>query len=430
MKYAFCGGKLLDGTREMQPREGLVLRTDGDRITDIVPEGTDLTGYEVVNLKGGYLMPGLINMHVHLAGSGKPQKKQRDNEKLVKTILSTGLTRKVAYGMVAGFAKDELFSGVTTIRTVGGLADFDTRLRDDIRAGRRVGPRILAANEGISVPGGHMAGSVAVAAHTIDEALEQLEKGRQQGVDLVKLMITGGVLDAKEKGVLVCNVPTYGTACVGQYAIALLLEVCHHIGHHDKTVHEGKWANHIDWCYWDHSLIELDGKTAGIIGFGRIGQTTGRIAKALGMKVLAYDLYPNDSGKAIAEYVDLDTLLAQSDVVFLHCNLTADNEKMINKANIAKMKDGAILINNSRGQLIDEQDVTDALKSGKLGAAGLDVVYTEPIKADNPLLTAPNCIITPHMSWGSQGSRQRIMDCTVNNIRAFLSGAPENVVNP
>ena len=201
MKYAFCGGKLLDGTREMQPREGLVLRTDGDRITDIVPEGTDLTGYEVVDLKGGYLMPGLINMHVHLAGSGKPQKKQRDNEKLVKTILSTGLTRKVAYGMVAGFAKEELFSGVTTIRTVGGLADFDTRLRDDIRAGRRVGPRILAANEGISVPGGHMAGSVAVAAHTIDEALARLEKGRQQGVDLVKLMITGGVLDAKEKGV-------------------------------------------------------------------------------------------------------------------------------------------------------------------------------------------------------------------------------------
>lgn len=235
---------------------------------------------------------------------------------------------------------------------------------------------------------------------------------------------------AKEKGIPVCNVPTYGTACVGQYAIALLLEVCHHIGHHDKTVHEGKWANHIDWCYWDHSLIELDGKTAGIIGFGRIGQTTGRIAKALGMKVLAYDLYPNDSGKAIAEYVDLDTLLAQSDVVFLHCNLTADNEKMINKASIAKMKDGAILINNSRGQLIDEQDVTDALKAGKLAAAGLDVVYTEPIRADNPLLTAPNCIITPHMSWGAKEVRQRIMDCTADNIRAYLDGAPIHVVNP
>ena len=234
---------------------------------------------------------------------------------------------------------------------------------------------------------------------------------------------------AKEKGIPVCNVPTYGTACVGQYAIALLLEVCHHIGHHDKTVHEGKWANHIDWCYWDHPLIELDGKTAGIIGFGRIGQTTGRIAKALGMKVLAYDLYPNDSGKAIAEYVDLDTLLAQSDVVFLHCNLTADNEKMINKASIAKMKDGAILINNSRGQLIDEQDVTDALKAGKLAAAGLDVVYTEPIRADNPLLKAKNCIITPHISWAPKESRQRIMDTAVENVKAYLAGAPINVVN-
>ena len=201
MKYAFCGGKLLDGTREMQPREGLVLRTDGDRITDIVPEGTDLTGYEVVNLKGGYLMPGLINMHVHLACSGKPQKKQRDNEKLVRTILSTALTRKIAYQMVCGFARTELMSGVTTIRTVGGLADFDTRLRDEIAAGRRVGPRILAANEGISVPGGHMAGSVAVAAHSIPEALAQLDAAEAQGVDLIKLMITGGVMDAKEKGV-------------------------------------------------------------------------------------------------------------------------------------------------------------------------------------------------------------------------------------
>ena len=234
---------------------------------------------------------------------------------------------------------------------------------------------------------------------------------------------------AKEKGIPVMNVPTYGTACVGQYAIALLLEICHHIGHHSHTVQEGKWANHIDWCYWDYPLIELDGKTAGIIGFGRIGQTTGRIAKAMGMRVLAYDLYPNDSGKAIGEYVDLDTLLPQSDVIFLHCNLTADNEKMINKSTIAKMKDGVILINNSRGQLIDEQDVADALNSGKIAAAGLDVVYTEPIKADNPLLKAKNCIITPHMSWGAKEARQRIMDITADNIQAFLSGNPVNVVN-
>ena len=250
---------------------------------------------------------------------------------------------------------------------------------------------------------------------------------------MIAVLATGyNVVDydyAKEKGIPVCNVPTYGTASVGQYAIALLLEVCHHIGHHSNTVFEGKWQNHIDWCYWDYPLIELDGKTAGIIGFGRIGQTTGRIAKALGMNVIAYDLYPNESGKEIAEYKDLDTVLAESDVLFLHCNLTPENTGLINKENIAKMKDGAILINNSRGQLIDEQDVTDALNSGKLGAAGLDVVYSEPIKADNPLLGAKNCIITPHMSWGAKEARQRIMNITVDNVKAYLDGAPVNVVN-
>ena len=253
------------------------------------------------------------------------------------------------------------------------------------------------------------------------------------GMKLISLLATGyNVVDygyAAKKGLPVANVPTYGTACVGQFAIALLLEICHHVGYHDWTVHEGKWAKHIDWCYWDHPLIELDGKTAGIIGFGRIGQTTGRIAKALGMKVLANDMCPNDSGRAIAEYVDMDTLLAQSDVIFLHCNLTAENEKLINKTNIAKMKNGAILINNSRGQLIDERDVADALISGKLSAAGLDVVYTEPIKMDNPLLKAPNCIITPHMSWGAKEARQRIMDITVKNVRAYLDGSPVNIVN-
>lgn len=253
------------------------------------------------------------------------------------------------------------------------------------------------------------------------------------GMKLISLLATGyNVVDygyAAKKGIPVANVPTYGTACVGQFAIALLLEICHHVGYHDWTVHEGKWAKHIDWCYWDHPLIELDGKTAGIIGFGRIGQTTGRIAKALGMKVLANDMCPNDSGRAIAEYVDMDTLLAQSDVIFLHCNLTAENEKLINKTNIAKMKNGAILINNSRGQLIDERDVADALISGKLSAAGLDVVYTEPIKMDNPLLKAPNCIITPHMSWGAKEARQRIMDITVKNVRAYLDGNPVNIVN-
>lgn len=249
----------------------------------------------------------------------------------------------------------------------------------------------------------------------------------------ISMLATGyNVVDyvyAKEKGIPVTNVPTYGTASVSQFSIALLLEVCHHIGHHDASVHAGNWAKCIDWCYWDYPLIELDGKTIGIIGFGRIGQSEGRIAKAMGMKVLAYDLYPNDSGRAIADYVSLDELYAKSDVISLHCNLTPENTCMINKDSIAKMKDGVILINNARGQLINEQDVADALNSGKMGAAGLDVVYTEPIREDNPLLKAKNCIITPHISWAPKESRQRIMDCAVANAKAFIEGSPINVVN-
>lgn len=201
MKYAFVNGKILDGTKNMKVQEGLVVLTENDKIVDIVPENTNISGYQKMDLNGSYLMPGLINMHVHLAGNGKPQKKQRDNEKLVSSIMSSGITRAVAYKMVCGFAKDELFSGVTTIRTVGGLGNFDTRLRDEIAEGKKTGPRILAANQGISVPGGHMAGSVAIAAGTIEEALNHVEQAKKEHVDLVKLMITGGVMDAKEKGV-------------------------------------------------------------------------------------------------------------------------------------------------------------------------------------------------------------------------------------
>ena len=201
MKYAYINGKILSGDKDMQVKQGLVIVIEGEKITDIVTEVPKSPDMKVVDLEGRYIMPGLINMHVHLAGNGKPQKKQRDNEKLVKTLMGTALSRAVAYKVVSDFARTELLSGVTTIRTVGGLGDFDTRLRDEIAAGKRVGPRILAANEGISVPGGHMAGSVAVAAHSIDEALKQLEHAGNEKVDLVKLMITGGVLDAKEKGV-------------------------------------------------------------------------------------------------------------------------------------------------------------------------------------------------------------------------------------
>ncbi len=254
------------------------------------------------------------------------------------------------------------------------------------------------------------------------------------GMKFIGLLATGyNVVDyvyARQKGIPVTNVPTYGTASVSQFSIALLLEICHHIGHHDASVHAGNWVSCADWCYWDYPLIELEGKTIGIIGFGRIGQAEGRIAKALGMKVLAYDLYTNDSGREIGEYVDLDTLYARSDVITLHCNLTPENTGMISKESIAKMKDGVILINNARGQLINEQDVADALNSGKMGAAGLDVVYTEPIRADNPLLKAKNCIITPHISWAPKESRQRIMDCAVANAKAYLDGKPVNVVNP
>ena len=191
----------------MQVQEEQVILVENERITEILPaeeagkRNLKASGYEEIDLQGKYILPGLINMHVHLAGNGKPQKKQRDNEALVKKIMSNGLTKAIAYNMVCGFAKDELYSGVTTIRTVGGLGDFDTRLRDDIAAGKKPGPRILAANEGISVPGGHMAGSVAIAAGSIEEALQHLEIAKSQKVDLVKLMITGGVLDAKEKGV-------------------------------------------------------------------------------------------------------------------------------------------------------------------------------------------------------------------------------------
>ena len=201
MNYAFINGKILDGTKDMEVQEGLCILTNGKKIVDIVPTGSDLDGYEKVDLEGKYILPGLINMHVHLAGNGKPQKKQRDNEKLVRRIMSSSLTRAVAYKMVCGFAKDELLSGVTTIRTVGGLGNFDTKLRDEISAGKKTGPRILAANQGISVPGGHMAGSVAVAAGSVSEALQHVEESKKENVDLIKLMITGGVLDAKEKGV-------------------------------------------------------------------------------------------------------------------------------------------------------------------------------------------------------------------------------------
>lgn len=253
-------------------------------------------------------------------------------------------------------------------------------------------------------------------------------------IKLIAVLATGyNVIDiayAKKMGIPVVNVPVYGTRSVSQFAIALLLEVCHHIGHHSETVYDGKWQNNIDWCYWDTPLIELAGKTYGLLGCGNIGIHVADIARALGMRVITYDAMKRDEAKALGvEYVSLDELFAQSDILGLQMPLLAFNTGIINAKNIAKMKDGVIIINNSRGQMVVEQDLADALNSGKVKAAALDVVSTEPIRADNPLLRAKNCIITPHISWGAKESRQRIMDCTVANIRGFLEGKLQNVVN-
>lgn len=252
-------------------------------------------------------------------------------------------------------------------------------------------------------------------------------------IRLICVLATGyNVVDcaaALKRGIPVCNVPDYGTAAVAQFTFSLLLELCNRVGLHSDAVHNGEWTNYLDFCFWKTPQMELAGKTLGIIGFGRIGRAVGKIAKAMGMNVIAYNRSRHPEGAAIGKYVDLDTLLRESDIISLHCPLTAENTGLINKATIAKMKDGAILLNTARGGLLNEQDVADALCSGKLKAAAVDVVSYEPIKKDNPLLTAPNCIITPHMAWAPIESRQRILDCTVASIRAFLDGSPINTVN-
>lgn len=231
------------------------------------------------------------------------------------------------------------------------------------------------------------------------------------------------------RGIPVTNVPAYGTAAVAQFTFALMLELCHRIGHHDHAVHQGKWCECSNFCFWDTPQMELGGKTLGIIGFGRIGQAVARLGKAFGMNVIAYSRTKRPELRELAEYADLDTVLAKSDILSLHCPLFAENAKMINAAAIEKMKDGAILINTARGGLLDEDAVAAALNSGKLSAAAVDVVSEEPMRQDNPLLTAPNCIITPHIAWAPIESRQRLLDCVAENIRCYLNGSPQNVVN-
>lgn len=253
-------------------------------------------------------------------------------------------------------------------------------------------------------------------------------------VKYIGVLATGyNVVDiaaAKEKNIPVTNIPNYSTQATAQFAMALLLEICNRVGHHNRAVHEGRWENCKDFCFWDYPLIELAGKTIGIIGYGRIGQTTGKLAQAFGMKVIAFAPSRTVGTKLNdCEFVTLDEIFNQSDVIALHCPLNPSTEDIICKKNIGKMKDGVIIINNGRGGLIVEEDLREALDSGKVLAAGVDVVSTEPIKSDNPLLGAKNCFITPHISWASKESRVRLMNILTENLKAWLAGKPVNVVN-
>ncbi len=248
-----------------------------------------------------------------------------------------------------------------------------------------------------------------------------------ENVAFIGVLATGyNVVDvqaAKERGIVVCNIPTYGTDAVAQYVFALLLEICHHVGHHNGQVQKGRWTACSDFCFWDYPLMELKGKTIGLIGFGRIGQRTGEIAKAFGMRVIAYDNFVQGP-----ESVSFETLLEQSDIISLHCPLFPETKGIICAETIGQMKDGVILINTSRGPLVNEKDLAKALQEGKVAFAAVDVVETEPIKEDNPLLHHDHCLITPHIAWAPKESRQRLMDIAVENLKQFILGTPQNRV--
>lgn len=255
-------------------------------------------------------------------------------------------------------------------------------------------------------------------------AFEQLPNLRYVGV-----VATGynnvDVAAARSRGIPVCNVPEYGTATVAQAVFALLLELTHRTGHHAETVRSGRWCRSLDFCYWDGSLIELSGLTLGIVGYGRIGQAVARIGRAFGMRILAY----RRSGELGPEGADLDTLFRTSDVISLHCPLTPETRAMVDARRLAQMKPGAFLINTARGLLIQEADLADALNDGRLAGAGLDVLSVEPPNDTHPLLRAKNCVITPHIAWATRAARARLLHLTAENLRAFLRGTPQNIVN-
>lgn len=261
------------------------------------------------------------------------------------------------------------------------------------------------------------------------EVLKQL-----QGLRYIGVLATGyNVVDvkaARELAIPVSNIPTYGTASVAQFAVALLLELCHHVGLHSDAVRAGEWSRNKDWCFWRTPLVELSGKTMGIVGFGRIGRDVGKIADALGMRVIAFDaVETNPPAYPGFRWAGLEELLSESDAISLHCPLFPETEGLINAQRLRLMKPTAFLINNSRGPLIVDQDLADALNAGRLAGAAVDVLSVEPPAGSNPLLTAKNCLVTPHMSWATKEARSRLMDLAVDNVKAFLAGKPQNVVN-
>jgi glycerate dehydrogenase len=261
------------------------------------------------------------------------------------------------------------------------------------------------------------------------ETLKQLKNLRYIGVLATGYNIVD-VKAARELGIPVSNIPTYGTASVAQFAFALLLELCHHVGRHSDAVRAGEWASNKDWCFWHTPLVELAGKTMGIVGFGRIGRDVGKIADALGMRVIAHDsVQTNPPSYPGFRWVGVEELLRESDVVSLHCPLFPETEGLINARRLRLMKPTAFLINNSRGPLTVDQDLADALNSGKLAGAAVDVLSAEPPAATNPLLTAKNCLVTPHISWATKEARSRLMGLAVDNVKSFLAGKPQNVVN-
>ncbi len=260
------------------------------------------------------------------------------------------------------------------------------------------------------------------------ETLQQLNT-----LKFIAVLATGyNIVDvetAKARGIPVSNVPVYGTDSVAQFVFALVLEHAHSVKHHSDAVKEGAWARSEDFCFWDMPLIELRGKKMGIVGFGRIGQRTGALANAFGMEVLAYDIDRSAEPGYPFDWRELESLFEEADIVSLHCPLTPENEGLVNRDLLVRMKPAAFLVNTARGPLVNEQDLADALNAGRIAGAACDVVSSEPITADNPLLKAKNITLTPHIAWATREARARLMQMTAENVRAFLAGAPINVVN-